>query len=560
MRFAYIDSQGKEVGIPSVEALALRIELGAITSSTELFDDAADRWAPAGEHEIFRTLSREIQEKGEGFVAPLPPSRAGAPPAPPQEQEKPQEQKTRQEPEVPASASESALPEEEEGAFDLDIDLTLTDDMEESGAAAEEASAPEAPPAAPDVPGFEPLSVEGSSLAEEEHDASAFSGESLELEDSFAASYADEPAQAPPEKPAAPEHRGPSSLWDDEGAEGFDEGDEESSPPGWAMEDRDELAATGGVEEEDAQADALASVDETAAWAKSADAPPVRPQGRRAGGGDRGPRSRPVSRPSGRPPRSGLPAGVVWGLVLLVVAGGGWFGWSFLQQRRSAVADAAAEPPPVPIPAIPAALEQPYRELSGRALQATIDSLRVQASRRNLPAEPPARWLAGEYMARAGNFPGVATYFQALRGWLDDVQAADSALYSSVFASLADSAGVTGDQADLLLRRAQAGFSATGRQRRAAYASFAGLLDAAMSLHDFLLQNQDQIEYAPAAGGMSKDPVLEAVPANPAVGNEMWSRVDSITTALDRLGALDKVTTDRLVDVLLTRVQGAGVR
>ena len=560
MRFAYIDSQGKEVGIPSVEALALRIELGAITSSTELFDAAADRWAPAGEHEIFRTLSREIQEKGEGFVAPLPPSRAETPPAPPQEREAQEEP---QEPEVPASASRSGLPEDEEGAFDLGIDLTLADDSEEAAAAeeapAEEASAPEAPPAAPDVPGFEPLSVEGSSLAEEEHDASLFSSESLELEDSFAASYADEPAQEPPEKPAASGHRGPSSLWDDEGAEGFDEGDEESAPPGWAMEDREELAGT-EEEEDSAEADAIASLDESAAWAKSADAPAVRPEGRHPAGGDRGPRSRPASRPSGRPPRSGLPPGVVWGLVLLVVAGGGWFGWSFLQQRRSAATDAAAEPPPVPIPAIPTELEQPYRELSGRALQATVDSLRVRASRRNLPAEPPARWLAGEYMARAGKFPGVATYFQALRGWLDDVQAADSTLYSRVFASLADSAGVTGDQADLLLRRAQAGFSATGRQRRVAYASFAGLLDAAMSLHDFLLQNQDQIEYAPAAGGMSKDPVLEAVPANPAVGNEMWSRVDSITSALDRLGALDKVTTDRLLDVLLNRLQGAGVR
>ena len=42
MRFAYIDSNGNEVPIPSVDALALRIELGAITEETELYDAQAD--------------------------------------------------------------------------------------------------------------------------------------------------------------------------------------------------------------------------------------------------------------------------------------------------------------------------------------------------------------------------------------------------------------------------------------------------------------------------------------------------------------------------------------
>ena len=78
-RFLYIDSKGKEVPIPSVDALALRIELGAVTESTQFYDSAADRWAPAGEHEVFRSLQREAQEKSAGFVAPPPPP---LPPAP----------------------------------------------------------------------------------------------------------------------------------------------------------------------------------------------------------------------------------------------------------------------------------------------------------------------------------------------------------------------------------------------------------------------------------------------------------------------------------------------
>ena len=83
-RFIYIDTKGKEVPIPTVDALALRIELGAIKEDTRLYDGAGDRWAPAGEHEVFRSIVREQQERTAGFVAPPPPApAAGAPPGPP---------------------------------------------------------------------------------------------------------------------------------------------------------------------------------------------------------------------------------------------------------------------------------------------------------------------------------------------------------------------------------------------------------------------------------------------------------------------------------------------
>ena len=61
MSFAYIDSQGKEVGIPGPDALRLRIELGAITDSTRFYDVAEDRWAAASDHEIYRQLKRDIE-------------------------------------------------------------------------------------------------------------------------------------------------------------------------------------------------------------------------------------------------------------------------------------------------------------------------------------------------------------------------------------------------------------------------------------------------------------------------------------------------------------------
>jgi len=71
MRFAYIDSNGNEVPIPSVDALALRIELGAITEETQLYDAQADQWGPAHTHEIYHSLARS-SGTDEGFIAPPP--------------------------------------------------------------------------------------------------------------------------------------------------------------------------------------------------------------------------------------------------------------------------------------------------------------------------------------------------------------------------------------------------------------------------------------------------------------------------------------------------------
>ena len=84
------------------------------------------------------------------------------------------------------------------------------------------------------------------------------------------------------------------------------------------------------------------------------------------------------------------------------------------------------------------------------------------------------------------------------------------------------------------------------------------LITAALDLHRFLVDNESQIEYDPAAGGVSRDPVLEAVPNTKELGTEMWSRVDRITSALDALGTLDKVTTERLTAVLFDRIRRAG--
>ena len=67
MRFIYVDSRGNEVEVASVEALAARIQLGAIVAETRLYDEAADLWAPAEAHPVYRQILREGVEPGQSM-------------------------------------------------------------------------------------------------------------------------------------------------------------------------------------------------------------------------------------------------------------------------------------------------------------------------------------------------------------------------------------------------------------------------------------------------------------------------------------------------------------
>ena len=120
------------------------------------------------------------------------------------------------------------------------------------------------------------------------------------------------------------------------------------------------------------------------------------------------------------------------------------------------------------------------------------------------------------------------------------------------------SVAVGEDEAAVLLERADSGFLSTRQSRFESYAQMDDLVNASLGLHDFLLANESDIAYDPAAGGVSQDPVLEAVPSSPELRDQMWDMVDGITSALDALGTLDRVTTERLLAVLFDRIRRAG--
>ena len=564
MRFAYIDSQGKEVGIPSVEALQLRIELGAIAESTMFFDANADRWAPAVEHEIFRTLQREIAEKEGGeFVAPPPPTLAppeveepAAPAPPPTEPTAPPAPVTGPGAEqgedilagLTLSGPGEGVADEESGVIDpahslegqlddLGFDFTTVVEGEEEeeeppapaetgtpfdfgdfGALEVEGGEPEEPPA-PDTGGME---LE-SRLSEQEFGAGSGVAEGgMELERPMSEytperppSWMDEEEREPPPRSAPPPPPPP--------------------PPAEAggSDSYLHLAAAGREREE---SERKAKAREVAAQ-KGTDTPRAKPA---------------PPPPEEKSSSMGLIAVVG---VLVLVAGGGWLGWSMFHGAGEAPTEETRTYEQVDIPPLPAEMEPTFRSLAASAQQDLGARIAASAVEAGLPDQPDPDWLGGVYLASASQYAQVAEYWNAMNAWLEDVRGREEQLFREAFEARMDSASVAEADRQVLVERASAGFRSALRERDPVYDDFAAVAQASLGLHDFLLANEESIEYEPAAGGISRDPVLEAVPATKALGDEMWERVDRITDALEGMDALtDRVTTGRLIALTAERL------
>lgn len=558
MRFAYIDSQGQEIPIPSVDALGLRIELGAIGPDTELYDAQSDRWGPARTHDIYNTLARSAET--EGFVAPPPPVPQGRSARAPKDE-------TRDEPPPPASGKEpffdlgaeileahehdqrfpgaGTSPPTTSGAdwseAEVELDFTLVDQSGEAPAAGDDANAEEE--ATPDgVDGPDPEISVGDLAPDEALEGWPAAGADL---------------QATPG----------SDLGDDlEIDVPFDAMDFSSveQTPGLDLEDTasafDSVAPPAWLEHEGAWSD---DSDDAMDFSRTRAAEDARPasQTPRADARSRERRT-PRSRPS--PPRRMRSPAVsrvfLTAISIVLLATLGRFLWVRFAHRfggRETVAATDAFPP-VTIPEIPAELLPRLRTLGEEALAATVSELGDLRRDFDIPAEPRNDWLAGVYLANASQFGDVRDYWEALSAYVTHVGEVDASIFHQRFQARLEAERVPADTAAILLERADSGFLATRPQRLAAYALMGDLVDAALALHQFLLDNEADISYEPAAGGVSRDPVLEAVPSTPELGNRMWDMVDRITGALDALGTLDRVTTDRLLAVLLDRVNRAG--
>ena len=576
MRFAYIDSQGNEVTIPSVDALALRIELGAIGNDTELYDAQADRWGPAHTHEIFHTLSRDAED--DGFVAPPPPV------APPPALEEPAD-----EPESEPEAEVEA-PDEAPAAFDVagDLGLASPDEPTEVDDAAEPAEGafgdlgltvadgPAADPA-PDEPvaeeaggmDFGGMDLDLAPAASSEPEPAEADGGEEEGDGSF--DFGDfsgglevDAVEEEPETVAADAPMDMGSGMDLESPMEFAGGDGDDmgggldleqpmseytpeDPPAWMEQDE----AGGG--DDDSMDFESPAVPDTAAAPESDgvdeddDAPSERPK--------------PRSRPSPPRRRKKVPVGMIVGGVVMI--GGGVGGYVLMQGEGGGDAEEVVEVPALPavvIPDIPAELLPQMRDMSEAALAAMLDDLRGRSEDLDIPAAPRNEWLGGEYLANASRFEDIEQFWLGIERFVDEVRRTDTELFHDKYVVEVEATAIAADTAAMLIERADSGFVAARDGRFEAYNLMDDLLNAALDLHQFLLDNESEIAWEPAVAGVSRDPVLEAVPSSAALQDEMWALVGGITDALQDLGTLDRVTRERLFAVLFDRIRRAGIQ
>jgi hypothetical protein len=534
MRFAYIDSQGNEVPIPSVDALALRIELGAVGPDTQLYDAQADHWGPAHTHEIFHSLSRDSGD--EGFMAPPPP----VAPAPPAAAGKPKAPKPK-----PAPTPQPEEEEEEEGAFDLGLTLAAPppeapakrrgeDDRALGDIATEAAAEPEL-----SLADAGPLD-----LAEPEpEEADAVGGfdfgdlgGGLELEAQAGADMDVEPAMQFG-APSASFDAGQDDLMLEEPMSSF----EPDSPPGWMEESgTDDVMDFSAVGTDDDVEDAVAPV---------ADASPRQRLT---------PKDRP-SKPKFKSQRS--MSGPIFFVVLLIALGvGGYYGWPSLQQYLES--RNAPERPAVVMPNIPAELMPRMQSIANAAIGDVVGAVDRATRSADVPTEPDQEWLARVYLGNASQYPGVASFWESIESFLAGLRDAEWQGYHDAFVERAANEGLEAQALAQVTERADSGFVAAQPQRMAALGEMERLVDASLDLHDFLLANESDIDFRPgvtSASDPNVDPVLEI--SAPADDRERMNDLfREITEALDALGSLDRVTRDRLVGAMTARLQQVGIQ
>lgn len=589
MRFAYIDSQGKEVAIPSVDALRLRIALRAIVEDTVFFDSASDRWGPAREHEIFRTLKKELDEQeGDTFVAP--------PPAPVGDAEPPGVEELTDDAGLEVEDLEAPADDAGEGEDDEEWRFAISN-------APSDRPEPGEPPA--DLPPSDPPPDHV-----DDEDTPLGTSSWLDLdEDESSAEFdlADEHFQQPESDDGAggelqlvpelggPDPEAPGDLVLDDTPEFLEhtrlDADTPPSPGSGPAPleglSQDRFEADGSLEdvgwgdEPPPQAPVVEDDDTFHLEEEEPPPPPPPPPSRasRAGGDDdlpmptredlqsrraEGPgggRPRPRPGPPPRRPSRGMGGAAVVGLVAIVaVAGGG--AWWYLNRpaTEAAPSEELPEAPPVVIPDLPRSLEPRMRAVADEVRTSTLEALRELPAMASLPAEPDPAWLAGVYLANAGQYASVQAYWESMDRFLRVMQAAEDSIFMATLSSNLAAAALPADTAGLLEERIAAGFRATARDRGVIYQRARAVAETSLRLHRFLVENEASIDYEPGVGGLAADPVLEAIPANSAIGDEMWDRVSDITDAMDALDFLDRITTERFVQAIVHRLADIQVR
>lgn len=509
MRFLYVDRSGRRVEVPTLEGLAARLELGAIAPDTMLYDSVADRWAPASEHEFFRSIVRPAGREGS-----LPVTPPGVVPSP-DEQVEPvvRRDATLQEPSAPGAAGGG--PTEDPG-----------DRIPPQGQFAD----PEAEGTVSHNALFDLVDI-GEGIGQREPRGG---GGSPELELSVVPEDLPEPRITPPDpvEEVRPPRR---EQLDDLVVEGNYPGSAAGAPP---EGERDWRYIPGGPPPTPLRGPEAGSGEDEEYWSpgRAASTGSLTGGGGGGGGGYRGGGSRSQRRGG---PSVPTVAAVLLGLVFI------WFAVDRLTSEDEANA-------------IPAELESRLSGLSGAAFADMLTAMDSIADLRSLPDRPGQSWLEGVYLAGASRYEAEGAYWTLLQEVLSELRGAEGELFAGRVAERGQTLALPQPQRDLLVAEAIRRFQESSGARAAVYDQAERIARQASELHDLLVLHEEEILYEPFTRGVSRDPVIEAVPTNRALAEQMWNLIDGVTRGLQDIDAIMGVSTRSFLDAVFRGLRNAG--
>ncbi|MBT8402601.1 MAG: hypothetical protein KJP18_02010 [Gemmatimonadetes bacterium] len=579
MRFAYIDSHGNEVEIPSADALRLRVELGAIVADTQLYDGASDRWASAAEHDLFRRIRRDLDGGGPSLPVAAPtaedfervdPSPWGATTSDHLDVSSASASAAAAPTSSPAPAPASANHPSAGAEATPEATPAPTTPLVAESPPFEGAWSAPVPNEEPELPlDPSPDSADGEGPIATEPAVPAGGDEVIDFSD-FGVLELDDDIPVTP-RSSAPPPDNPARAWDASTPEGPEAeadpwtvpGREPWPPPAESLATTPRAAGTAAhpFDADEVTPDWLRNDPDFTDAAgpdavlpdgvehdadSGADGSPAHP-----GGTGTIRRSPPKRSDSRRIPFARIAAGLA--TVFVLGAGAVWA----LTREGGAAEPEVAE---IVLPPIAPSLQPVVRSVAAVAVDGWLTRMVALPARQSLPDGPDDAWLGGRYMASAGDFADVRLYWESLGRLTQIAEAREEELFEESLLAAIDSVALTDDDRAAVLERTRAGFQASSVDRGAVYDQLRAVVDASLTLHIFLEQNEANIDYEPADAGLSRDPVLEAVPITAALGDEMWNLVSEITSALDAVGFLDQVTTEGLLGVFFGKLGAVPVR
>jgi hypothetical protein len=171
--------------------------------------------------------------------------------------------------------------------------------------------------------------------------------------------------------------------------------------------------------------------------------------------------------------------------------------------------------------------------IEGLAVQDMVGEMqRVQGVRK--VDRVPEIWLEGVYLSGASGYPEVSAFWSAYQAYVREMRTLESELFRRNLVRRLGEEGLSETMISIQLARALRAFADDRPRREGAYASHIELASAPLALHDFLVKHENEISYAPARTGLSRDPVTEAVPETPEIREEMNRRLDRVLSAMER--------------------------